>query len=218
MLPSAVGVAISPIPIIAVVLMLVTPRGRMNGPAFVLGWWLGLALVGTVVLLVAGGASATEDGEPATWVAVVELVLGLLLLLVAFRQWRSRPREGVEAPMPKWMQALDTFTPPKALGAGAVLAGANPKNLLLTVAGATAIAQVGIPGGEEAVALAAFILIASIGVALPVVLALAMGDRSRALLDSLKGWMGRNNAVIMVVLLTIIGAKLIGDAISGFAS
>ena len=45
----------------------------------------------------------------------------------------------------------------------------------------------------------------------------AMGDRSRALLDAMKDWMARNNAVIMAVLLLIIGVKLIGDAISGFA-
>src|SRR6185436_1746651 len=43
-LPSAVGVAISPLPIVAVVLMLVTPRGRVNGPMFVVGWWVGLAI------------------------------------------------------------------------------------------------------------------------------------------------------------------------------
>jgi hypothetical protein len=29
------GVALSPVPIIAVVLLLATPRGRVNGPAFV---------------------------------------------------------------------------------------------------------------------------------------------------------------------------------------
>jgi hypothetical protein len=37
-LPLAIGVALSPIPIIAVVLMLTTPRARSNGPAFVVGW------------------------------------------------------------------------------------------------------------------------------------------------------------------------------------
>lgn len=47
-----VGVALSPVPIIAVVLMLGTPRARANGPAFVLGWVAGLAVAGTVILLV----------------------------------------------------------------------------------------------------------------------------------------------------------------------
>jgi threonine/homoserine/homoserine lactone efflux protein len=67
MLPSAVGVAVSPLPIVAVVLMLVSRRGRANGAAFVLGWVLGLAIVGAIVLSVSGGAEASEGGEPATW-------------------------------------------------------------------------------------------------------------------------------------------------------
>ena len=41
-----------------------TPRGRSNGPAFVLGWIAGLAVAGTVVLLVSSGADASEGGAP----------------------------------------------------------------------------------------------------------------------------------------------------------
>jgi threonine/homoserine/homoserine lactone efflux protein len=214
----AVGVALSPVPIIAVILMLVTPRARANGPAFVVGWLIGLAVVGVIVLLVADPAGANDDGEPATWVGVLELVLGLLAILIAVRQWRGRPHEGELAETPKWMAAIDSFTAPKALGAGAVLSGANPKNLLLAVAAATAIAKTGIPGGEQAVAYAVFALIGTVGVAIPVVIYFALGDRAGRILDELKSWMARNNAVIMTVLLLVIGAKLIGDAITGFSS
>lgn len=217
MLPAAVGVAISPFPIIASVLLLGTPRGRVNGPAFLLGCALGTATVGTIVLVVAAGASASEDGAPATWVSGLQLVLGLLLGLIAVKQWRGRPRAGETAPAPKWMSSLDSFGPPRALGAGVVLTALNPKNLILTVAGAAAIAQTGIPGGEQAVALAIFVLIGCIGVATPVAIAFVMGDRSRDVLDGIKDWMARNNAVIMVVILALIGAKLIGDAIGGLS-
>src|SRR5690349_10271767 len=72
-----VGVAVSPLPIVAVVLMLATPRARTNGPAFLLGWIVGLGLVGTIVLLASSGADASEDGAPATWVGVLKLVLGV---------------------------------------------------------------------------------------------------------------------------------------------
>ncbi|MET0512918.1 MAG: GAP family protein [Thermoleophilaceae bacterium] len=108
-----VGVALSPVPIIAVVLMLGTPRASSNGPAFVLGWVVGLSVVGTVILLVSSGADASEQGEPAEWVAVLKLVLGVLLLLVALRQWRGRPRAGDDAELPKWMQTLDTSRRPR---------------------------------------------------------------------------------------------------------
>jgi hypothetical protein len=213
----AVGVALSPVPIIAVILMLVTARARLNGPAFILGWLVGLAVVGTVVLLVAGPANASDDGEPATWVGVLKLVLGALLVLVALRVGRGRPRAGVEAAPPQGMAAIDSFPPPKAAGAGAVLAGANPKNLLLAVAAAAAIAQTGIPGGEQAIAYAVFAIVGTIGVGAPVVIYFAMGDRAGPILDGLKQWMGAHNAVIMSVLCLVIGAKLIGDGIAGLA-
>ncbi len=84
---------------------------------------------------------------------MLELVLGVALVLLALKQWRGRPHDGEQAPTPKWMGAIDGFTAPKALGAGIVLSGANPKNLLLSVAAAAAIAQTGISGGEQAVAM-----------------------------------------------------------------
>jgi threonine/homoserine/homoserine lactone efflux protein len=207
-----VGVAVSPLPIIAVVLMLATPRARTNGLAFLLGWLVGLAGLGTIVLLVAGGADASGDGEPATWVSVLKLVLGALLVLFAVRQWRERDAEHTT---PKWMQAIDAFTPAKALGMAVLLSAVNPKNLLLTVAAAAAIAQTGIPVGEQAIALAVFVIVGTLGVGAPVVIYFAMGSRSRSLLDRLKAWMAANNTAIMAVLFLVMGAKLLGDGISG---
>ena len=216
-LPLAVGVALSPLPIVAVVLMLVTPRARVSGPMFVVGWLVGLAAVGALALGLAGPADATDDGDPATWVGVVKLALGVLLLLLAVKQWRARPRADGETSMPTWMNAIDSFTPMKALGAGALLSGVNPKNLLLSVAAATAIAQTDIAGNEQAVSYAAFAVIATLGVAAPVAIYFALGDRSGAVLDKLKTWMTRNNTTILTVLLLIIGVKLIGDGISALS-
>jgi Sap, sulfolipid-1-addressing protein len=213
-LPLAIGVALSPVPIIAVVLMLTTPRARSNGPAFVVGWLVGLGVVGAIVLALAGPSDASESGQPATWVSWLQLLLGVLLLLVAARQFRGRPREGQEAPLPKWMGAIDRFTLGQALGGGAALAAANPKNLLLAVGAAAAIAQTGIPGSQQAIAYAVFAVIGTLGVGAPVGIYLAMGKRSAQLLGGLKDWMGHNNAVIMAVLCLVIGVKLIGDALS----
>jgi hypothetical protein len=213
MLPSAVGVAISPLPIVAVVLMLVTARAKVNGPAFVVGWWLGIAVVGGLVLVFASSAGASSEGEPKTWVGILKGILGAGLILLAFREWRSRSANG-EPEMPKWMEALDSFTPFKAASIAALLSGLNPKNLLLVVAGATAIAQTGISSAQQVLALVVYILIASTGVMAPVALFFILGDRSREMLDDLKTWLQRNNAAIMAVLLLILGVKLLGDAIS----
>jgi threonine/homoserine/homoserine lactone efflux protein len=214
----AVGVAISPVPIIGVVLMLATPRARADGPAFLLGWVIGLTILGAVVLLISSGADASSDGAPANWVSILKLALGALLLLAALKQWRGRPTGDEEAHLPKWMQAIDAFGAAKAFGMGALLATINPKNGLMTIGAGAAIAQTGIGAGEQAATLAIFILIASIGVGAPVVIFFALGDRSVKVLGDLKDWMSSNNAAIMAVLLLVIGAKLIGDGITGLSA
>ena len=100
---------------------------------------------------------------------------------------------------------------------GVALSAINPKNLILVVGASAAIAQTGIPTGEQAAALAVFVVIATVGTGLPVLIYFAMPERSQRLLDDLKNWMAHNNAAIMAVLCLIIGAKLAGDGISGLA-
>ena len=217
-LPLAIGVAISPVPIIAIVLMLGTPRARSNGLAFAIGWVAGLTIVGGALLTVASGNSENDDGGPATWVSLVKLALGILFLLLAARTWRGRPKAGQEVAMPKWMQAIDTFTTGKSLGFGVLLSGVNPKNLALTIAAATTIAQSGISGGEAAGTLAIFILVGSLSILTPVVVYFALGPKAATILDELKTWMAAHNAAIMAVLLLVLGVKLIGDAIGGLSS
>lgn len=213
-----VGVAISPVPIIGVVLMLATPRAGTNGPAFIAGWVAGLAGVGTVVLLVSSGADASDQGAPADWVSWLKLVLGALLVLVALKQWRGRPRAGAEPEMPKWMATIDRFTAGRAAAFGVLLSALNPKNLLLVVGAAAAIAQTGASSGSQAVALAVFVVLGTLGTGAPVAIYFALGERSKPILDELRSFMGHNNAAIMAVLCLVIGAKLIGDAISGLSA
>jgi threonine/homoserine/homoserine lactone efflux protein len=213
-----VGVALSPVPIIAVVLMLATPRGRVNGPAFLAGWVVGLTVVGTVVLLIANSGDASASGAPADWVSILKLVLGGLLLGLAVKQWRGRPRGDQRPELPAWMKTVDTFTATKAAAIAVALSAINPKNLILTVGAATAIAQTGIGAGGQAVALAVFVVLGTLGVGVPVAISVLMGERSTRLLGELHDWMARENTTIMAVLCLVIGAKLIGDAISALAA
>src|SRR5471032_444471 len=161
-LPFAIGVAISPVPIIAIVLMLGTPQAWSDGIAFTIGWILGLSIVGTVMLVVASGHATTSSGSPETWVSLLKLLIGVVFLLIAAKQWRSRPKPGQEATMPKWMATIDTFKAGKAFGGGVLLSAVNPKNLALTIAAAAAIAETGISNGEEAGAMAVFVAIGSV--------------------------------------------------------
>jgi hypothetical protein len=216
-LPLAIGVALSPVPIIAVVVLLTSSRARSLGPVFVLGWLLGLVVVGAIVLVVVGPSGAGSSGQRTRWVSWVMIVLGVLLLVAAGRPVRGI-RGGEEVPLPAWLGAIDRLNPAVVLGGGVVLGGVRPRNLLLVVGGAVAIAQTGIAGGQQAIAYAVFAVVATIGVAVPVVIYFAMGTRSAELLGRFKGWMRRHNAVILAVVLLVIGVTLIGDGIGGLPS
>jgi hypothetical protein len=217
-LPLAIGVAISPVPIIAVILMLFSARARTNGPAFLAGWVVGLAVVGAIVLALSDSGDLSDQGGPSTAAGVVQLILGVLLLLVSLRQWRSRPRHGDEPEMPKWLAGVDGMTPGKAAGAGLLLSGVNPKNLLLSIAAAVAIGQAGLGTGQQIGALVVFVLVGSVTVALPVVYSLLGGRSAAGHLEEAKGWLAANNATVMLILLLVFGVVLIGKALGILSS
>lgn len=218
MLPFAFGVAISPMPIVAIVLMLITPEAKTNGLAFLGGWIAGIAIAGAIVLAVAHPSDTGDTDDPATWVSWLKLVLAVLLVLLAIKEWKGRPAPGEDVAMPKWMGMLNGITAVKAGGLAIVLSALNPKNLVFIIGGATAVALTGVSGGEQAISWVVFTIIASIGVAAPVVIYFALGDKANAKLNSLKDWMAHNNTAMMSVLCLIIGVKLLGDAISGLSS
>lgn len=214
-LPLAVGVAISPVPIIAVILMLFSERARSNGPAFVIGWVGGLTIAGGIVLALANAGKVSAGGTPSTVSYLIKLLLGLLFLFLAYRQWQAHPKEGEEPEMPKWMAGMDAFTSGKALAMALLLSGVNPKNLSLTLAAALTISQAGLTGANIWIALAVFIVIASITVAIPVLYYLIAGDNAVKTLTEWKGWLTQNNATVMAVVFLVLGVSLIGKGISG---
>ena len=214
-LPQAIGVAISPVPIIAVILMLFSQRARSNGPAFLVGWVLALAVVGSIVLILANLGKISTGGTPSTLAYALKLLLGLLFLFLAIRQWRSRPKEGEEPQMPKWMATIDSFTAGKAFGLAALLAGVNPKNVALTLAAALSIAQAGVSGAAPWIALVVFVILGSLTVAGPVLYYLFAGQSAVKMLTSWKAWLVANNTTVMFILLLVLGVALIGEGLGG---
>lgn len=215
-LPSAFGVALSPIPIVAVVLMLGTPRARRDGPAFALGWVLGLSVVAIAVIGLTGAAgdASTPGSGTSDSISWMKVGLGVVLLAMARRQWEKRPVPGAEPELPAWMAKIDQLPAGQALGAGVLLSGLNPKNLILTLAAAASIASVpGITTGEEAIAVGVFVIIASSTTVGAVLLYFVGGTRAEGVLDDLKRYMAAHNTVIMMIILLLIGAKLIGDGL-----
>jgi hypothetical protein len=73
----AIGIALSPVAIIALILILTTPAGRRNGIAFTVGWIIGLAVACSVLSALLNGFNHAQ-GSPSTVGRIVNLVLGLL--------------------------------------------------------------------------------------------------------------------------------------------
>jgi hypothetical protein len=212
LLPLALGVAISPIPIIAVILMLLAPNARGASLAFALGWLVGIVAV-TVVASLLATSSSSQAGQPADGVSWVKLLAGLLLIALGIRQWRSRPPPGGEAPLPAWMAAVDKFTPLKAAGLGIVLSAVNPKNLLLCVGAGAVIGGADLIGADTIWSVIVFTAVAGSTVVLPVLSYLIAGSRFAPWLAELKVWLQTNNAAVMTVLLLVLGVVLFGKGL-----
>jgi Sap, sulfolipid-1-addressing protein len=209
-LPLALGVAVSPIPIIAAILMLFSARAASTSTGFLIGWVLGI-VVATAVFTALAGTLQTGGGPSAT-ASWIKIGLGAALVLVGIRQWRNR---GGEHDTPKWMAAVDDFTFPKALGLGFLLSAVNPKNLIMAAGAGVTIGSGAVGVGGDVAAVAVFTVIASSTVAVPVIAYLVAAQRMRGPLESLKKWLQDNNATVMATLVLVIGVVLVGKGVSG---
>ena len=214
-IPFAVVVAISPMAIVAIIVVLFSARARVNSIVFTLGWVVGVAIVGTVIYLLADAGDVSSGGGASDTSYWLKLVVGVPLVPLAFRHWRKRPAAGEEVAPPKWLSSIDTLTPVKTGGLAVLLAAANPKNLALTLAAGTSLAQAGVSGGEATVGLVVFVVIASIGIIVPVVLFFVGGERAAGILDGWKTWLSIHNTAVMATVLLVIGAVLFSQGLRG---
>jgi threonine/homoserine/homoserine lactone efflux protein len=215
LLPSAIAVALSPIPIVGVVLVLGTPRARSSGTAFAVGWIFGLGVLSTAVVL---GLGSGVDPGTESGIEWFKVAVGIVFLSMAAQQWKKRPRNGETVEMPKWMDSVASITTPGAAVLGAGLSGANPKNLALTLAASASISEAGLDRVDTALAVVAYVALGSITVAGSVLLYFLSPKRAARPLAAVGQFMSENSAVIMMVVLLLLGAKLLGDGLGGIAS
>jgi Sap, sulfolipid-1-addressing protein len=213
-LPFAIGVAISPVPIIAVILMLFSSRAKVNGPMFLIGWAVALALVSGVAFLAGGATSESTTTSTVSW---SQVLIGALFVLLAVRTWSKRAPAGEQPEPPKWMAGIDSFSPVKSLTLALLLAGVNPKNLLLAAGAGAAVAGLALPTSEAVVALLVFVGLASLTIAVPVVYYLVGGESARTRLDTVKEWLAVHNDAVMTVLFLVLGVNLISKGIPPLA-
>lgn len=211
-LSQAVGIAISPAPIILVIVVLFSRRSMTNAAAFLAGWAVGV--LGVFLIASAVVDSASDDSGPSDTQGVIQVVLGLLFLGLAVRQWRSRPAPGTTPEPPAFLAKVETMGPAVAAGLGLLFTVANPKNLPLLISAGADAGQLGLDASELAVVAVVFLLITMIGVAAPVVLTLALGDRAQGILHGWEDWLSHNNNTVMLVLFAVLAFKMLGSGIA----
>lgn len=210
-LPVAVAALVASLSVLPIVLLVITGRNGHADLAFVAGWLAGnLVVAGVVVLVVDVTVPASA---PPRWTAVARIVVGVVLLLLALRTWRGRPRDGEVPPTPGWMTAIGSAAPPRAFGVAVLASSVNPKNAVFAVSGASAILDATTVPGEQVVALAVFVVVASAGVIAPVVAARIGGEDARGALDRLTGWAAANSAAVLTLVLVLLAAMMIGNGL-----
>lgn len=213
MLPFIAGIALSPLPIVAVILTLFSNRGRAASLGFLTGWLLGLTALTTVVVLLSGLIPQSQGGEPNPWVGWLKVALGLALLWLAARNWRSRPKAGEEPEMPGWMASVGSLGFGGALRLGVLLSAVNPKITVMCITVGVGLGTAGLGTGPLIIAVIIFVVLSSLTVAGPVVANLVAAERLHGPLTRLRDWIARENHTIMAVLFVVLGMNAIGQGI-----
>lgn len=215
-LPHAAAIAISPIPIIAVILMLMSSRSRQLGGMFLLGWVLGVLVATSAFTLLADviPEPAEEGSQPV--MGVIQIALGIGLLLLGLRQWRSRPGPGTTPELPAWMTKIDSMKVLAAFGLAFALAAVNPKNLLVAAAAGAVIGRADLDVIGITVTIAIFVLVASLTVLVPVLFTVVAPKSAAEALVSIRTWLTLHNAAIMTVLFAVLGVQVLGKGLGAF--
>lgn len=208
--PYAVAVALSPMPIAALLLMLLSKRAKSNSVSFMLGWLLGILLL--VVVAMQTALSSESTGGAHTIRNIINGVLGIVLILFAVKQFKHRPKHGQHPEVPKWMSAIENFSPIKSFGIGAALAILNFKNMPMGIAAGVVLSEYAKSSLELLVGLSFYVILAGITVIVPVFGFLLFGKKLQHEFEVLKEWLVYNNATIMFVLFLILGILLLSKA------
>jgi threonine/homoserine/homoserine lactone efflux protein len=212
----ATAVAISPVPIVAAILILFSAHARRNGIFYLLGWLLGLLIVLGIVLLLPGNRDFSRSAALlVTGGALLRITVGLFFLAAAFVIWLRRPKTGQPHPMPAWTEKLTEISGIQALLLAVGLAVINPKNLAVAVSLLLSLLETGAGPRESRLVLLVFVALGSVTVAVPVIYRLAAGKRADQHLQTWKEWLIYHNASVMCVLFILMGMLIFGKGMGG---
>jgi Sap, sulfolipid-1-addressing protein len=174
---------------------------------------VGLTAVVAGLTAVAGAVQLNPGSDRSRGASALLIALGVVLIVVAVRKLHRRPGQDETPSLPGWMDGIAGFGATRSLAVGGGVGAGNPKNIAVALGTAVAVSSAGIPGAQQALVLAIYVVLASLGVAAPIGVVLLLGDRSEAVLDAWKAWLTRHSAAMMAVIYLLLGTVLIGKGV-----
>jgi threonine/homoserine/homoserine lactone efflux protein len=199
------AIALEPFPITAFILILGSAHGTRKGLAFLLGWLACLVVVMAAVILATGGKPPAAKTDPSTAVLAVKLALGVVLILLAVRQWR---RIGRERKPPAWMERLDRMSLWAAAGLAAFL-----QPWVLVAAGAATVTQARLSTAADYLALLGFCLLATSSFLYLELYVTFTPEAAAARLRRLRAWLDTHQDQVIVAVFLLLGFWLAGKSI-----
>jgi Sap, sulfolipid-1-addressing protein len=202
-LPYAVGVFASPLPVIIAIVLLFTPRPGPTSVTYVATWVAGLTAATIVMSLLAGSIEAQQGAGG--WGAWLRVGLGLVLLAVAVRMWVGRAEKST----PAWLSTLMDAGPREAVRYGVLMSAANPKELLMAAAAGLAVGASDAGTAAAVGAIAVFVVVGAASVAAPLVVFLVGGRSTLKTLAATREWLQRNSVAVASAVLAALGVLLL---------
>lgn len=206
----ALALAVQPWSVLAAVLLVASEGGVAKATAYVAGWVLALTVVAIVTLALYPASPKVAASSP--WVSWVQIASGVALGGWLFVRSR-RPVTAKPDAQPKWMGRVDSMSPAPAFVLGAFL-----PNYAIVVAAVDEVIQAGLPQGRAALDLFLFVIVASAGVAAPLLLVVFRRDDSRAILQRWRAWLMAHGLELLTVVLAVVAVVLITKGVVGLVT
>jgi len=208
-LPIAVAVAFSSVPITATILILLSPKRNISGAAFLIGWVAGLTIVVSAATAGAQALPITSLRTQQAAFGIAEIVIGAALVIFGIVSGLRAVRQPTPAQGAKWLSAVRSFGPRPSFGL-AVILNFRPKGLLLGVAAGLAIGSAGLSDSDVVIVVAFYVVISASTVAIPIISTIAMPELMQPRLVRAQAWLELHGRVVTAILMGLIGVVILG--------
>src|SRR6516225_6776637 len=175
--------------------MVVLPseRGARKGAAFVSGWLVSLGIVVAVTVLATGNSPPKSNTAPSLAALAVKIALGVVLLLIALRQYRRLGQPKKPKKPPKWQASVDNMSP---LYAMALAPLTQPWGLI--AAGAATVVAAKLSSWQDYLALIYFCLLASASYIVMEIYATIRPEETQNLLARIREWIDTHTDQLII--------------------